>query len=70
MTKLNILALLGIVAALGMAGCGHKKSSARRDVQRGDTQLRDHRTNKKTSKKARKAAKRDMRREERNMFAK
>ena len=69
MTKLNMLALLGIVAALGMAGCGHKKSSARRDVRRGGTQLRYQRKTKKT-KKARKAARRDVRREERNMFAK
>lgn len=68
MTKLNMLALLGIVAALSMAGCGKKCDSKNACNSRG-TELRDHRKPAK-NKRARKAARREMRREERNMFAK
>lgn len=68
MTKLNMLALLGIVAALGMAGCGKKCGSKNTRNARG-TELRDQRKPAK-NKRARKNARREMRREERNMFAK
>ena len=68
MTKLNMLALLGIVAALGMSGCG-KKSPAKHERNDRGTQMRDHRKPAK-KKKARKIVRRDMHREERNMFAK
>jgi len=67
MTKLNVLALLGIVAVLGMAGCGKKKHARTHSNDRAAQVNRDHRAKK--SKKARKAE-REMRREERNMFAK
>ncbi len=67
MMKLNVLALLGIVAALGMSGCGKKKADRARRDDRGVHMKKDHRNKK--PRKDRKQ-KREMRRDERNMFAK
>jgi hypothetical protein len=76
MKNLRLLAVLGVVAVLGMTGC-HKEKQARNGNRTDRRELRqevgrkDHRTTKRNAKKQARNAKRNRaEREERNIFAK
>lgn len=67
MMKLKMLALVGVVAVLSMAGCGKKKHHREMRQERGMHMKKNARAKKHVKNNK---AKRHMRRAERDMFAK